>query len=124
MWPVAILLIALVEFYWLALMGTIWAWLCAISNLCQGKFIRAAIWFSLGLGGLWWWMETEGVDFEKWLHASYMIVSLGATATLLRYLHRIIPPRKPKPFKPLRSAYREAANDNQLVMFSLDVKRD
>jgi hypothetical protein len=49
MWPVAILLIAVVEFYWLALMGTVWCWVCAIADLFQGKFIRAAIWFSLGV---------------------------------------------------------------------------
>ena len=125
MWPVAILLIAVVEFYWFALMGTIWCWLCAIIDLCQGKFTRAAIWFSLGLGGLWWWMGTEGVDFDKWLHASYGIVSLGATATLLRYLNRIIPPRKPKPFKPRSPTGfgpKPPANDNQLISISLSVK--
>jgi hypothetical protein len=124
MWPVAILLIAVVEFYWFAFMGTIWCWLQTLSCLLQGKFIRAAIWFSLGLGGLWWWMETEGVDFDKWLHASYGIVGLGATVTLLRYLNRIIPPRKKlfKPRSPTGSGYKTAANDNQLISISLSVK--
>jgi hypothetical protein len=106
MWPVAILLIAVVEFYWFALMGTIWCWLCAIIDLCQGKFTRAAIWFSLGLGGLWWWMGTEGVDFDKWLHASYGIVSLGALATFARFYNRhrraaqAVTPFEPAPFEP------------------------
>ena len=93
MWPVAILLMGVVLFYNFAFWGTIWAWLQTIICLCQCKFIRAAIWFSLGLGGLWWWAGTKGVDFDYWLHASYMFVGLGATATFLRYLNRVIPSR-------------------------------
>jgi len=85
---IAPILMGIVLFYWLSFMGTIWCWLRTISCLLQGKFIRAAIWFSLGLGGLWWWMGTEGVDFDKWLHASYGIVSLGALATFARFYNR------------------------------------
>jgi hypothetical protein len=122
---IAAFLIPIVLFFWLAFMGTIWCWVCAIADLFQGKFVRASVWFSLGLGGLWWWMGTDGVDFDKWLHASYMIVSLGATATLLRYLNRIIPPRKQlfKPRSPTGFGPKPA-NDNQLVVFSLHAKSE
>jgi hypothetical protein len=125
MWPVAILLIAIVEFYWFTFMGTIWCWVCAIADLLQGKFIRAAIWFSLGLGGLWWWAGTEDVDFDKWLHASYMFVALGATATFLRYLNRIIPsrlpPSEPAPFEHIElgpHADRRAVHDDLMALAS------
>jgi hypothetical protein len=106
MWPIAIILIAVTQFFWFALMGTLWAWVCAIADLFQGKFVRASVWFSLGLGGLWWWMETEGVDFDKWLHTSYGIVSLGALATFARFYNRhrravqAAPPLEPAPFEP------------------------
>ena len=99
MWPVAILLMGVVLFYNIAFWGIIWAWLQTIICLCKLQFVRASVWFSIGCGGLWWWTGTEGVDFDKWLQASYMFVALGATATLLRYLNRIIPPRLP-PFEP------------------------
>jgi hypothetical protein len=123
---IAAFLIPIVLFFWLAFMGTIWCWVCVIADLFQGKFVRASVWFSLGLGGLWWWMETEGVDFDKWLHASYMLVSLGATVTLLRYLNRIIPPRKKlfKPRIPTGFGPKPPANDNQLVVFSLHAKSE
>jgi hypothetical protein len=85
---IAAFLIPIVLFFWLAFMGTIWCWVCAIADLFQGKFVRASVWFSLGLGGLWWWAGTEGVDFDKWLHASYMIISLGALATFARFYNR------------------------------------
>ena len=103
---IAAFLIPIVLFFWLAFMGTIWCWVCAIADLFQGKFVRASVWFSLGLGGLWWWMETEGVDFDKWLHTSYGIVSLGALATFARFYNRhrravqAAPPLEPAPFEP------------------------
>src|SRR5262249_24949680 len=72
---------------------------------------------------LFWWMGTD-VTFDMWLHGSATIVGMGVIATFLRYLHRISPPRnKPKPFTPRRSGYKTPANDNQLVAFSLHVKR-
>jgi len=105
MWPVAILLIAVVEFYWLSFCFTLWAWVCAIADLLQGKFIRASIWFSLGCGMLFWWMGTD-IDFDRWLHGSYVIVGLGALATFVRFYNRhrraaqAVPPFEPAPFEP------------------------
>src|SRR6266481_1687088 len=101
MWPVAILLIGVVLFFWLALMGTIWCWLQTIVCLFQGKFIRATIWFSVGCGMLFWWLGTD-VDFDTWLRGSATIVGLAVIASLLRYSNRILPPRA-KPFKLRRS---------------------
>jgi hypothetical protein len=122
MWPVAILLIAVVLFYWFSFCLTVIAWLKAISHLCFGNFIRASIWFALGCGGLFWWMGTD-IDFDTWLRGSAAIVGVGATATFLRYLNRILPPRT-KPFKLRRSGYKTPANDNQFVVFSLHVKNE
>ena len=108
MWPVAILLIAVVEFYWLSFCFTLWAWVCAIADLLQGKFIRASIWFSLGCGMLFWWMGTD-IDFDRWLHGSYVIVGLGALATFVRFYNRhrraaqAVPPFEPAPFEPAPS---------------------
>src|SRR5262245_21324411 len=48
MWPVAIVLIAVVLFFWLAFCVTVWAWLQTSFCLFEGKFIRAAIWFNVG----------------------------------------------------------------------------
>jgi hypothetical protein len=121
MWPVAILLIAVLMFYWLAACITIIAWLKALYHVCFGHFIRASIWFALGCGGLFWWTDAD--DWNTWLHSSAMIVGMGATATLLRFLNRTLPPHK-KPFRLHRSGYKEPANDNQLITFSVHVKND
>src|SRR5262249_43907580 len=120
---IAAVLIPIILFFWLAFMGTIWCWLQTIICLCQLKFTRATIWFSLGCGGLFWWMGTD-IDFDKWLHGSAAIVGLSVLATLLRYLNRILPPRKKlfKPRSPTGFGPKPPANDNQLVVFSLDVK--
>ena len=68
-------------------MGTIWCWVCAIADLLQGKFIRASAWFSLGLGGLWWWTSTD-IDFDTWLRDSAAIVGIGVIASLLVFIKR------------------------------------
>ena len=86
MWPVAIVLIAVVLFYWFSFMFTIWCWLQVILCLCQLQFVRATIWFSLGSGMLFWWMDTD-IDFDTWLHGSAVIVGIGALGTFVRY-HR------------------------------------
>ena len=84
MWPVAIVLIAVVLFFWLAFCVTAWAWLQTIFCLCQLQFVRATIWFSLGSGMLFWWMDTD-IDFDTWLHGSAVIVGLGALGTFVRW---------------------------------------
>jgi hypothetical protein len=117
---IAAVLIPVILFFWFAFCLTVWAWLQTIFCLFQLQFIRATIWFSLGCGMLFWWMGTD-IDFDTWLSGSATIVGMGVTATLLRYLNRIIPPRN-KPFKLRRSGYKEAANDNQLISISLSVK--
>src|SRR5262245_65384444 len=84
MWPIAIVLMAVVGFYWFSFMFTIWCWLQVIFCLCQLQFVRATIWFSLGSGMLFWWMGTD-IDFDAWLHGSAVIVGLGALATFVRW---------------------------------------
>jgi hypothetical protein len=105
MWPLAILLIAVTQFYLFAFMGTLWAWVCSIADLLQGKFIRAAIWFSLGLGGLWWWTD-ENISFDEWWQMSLMFVTLSALLTFARFYVRhqraaqAVTPLEPAPFEP------------------------
>ena len=84
MWPVAIVLIAVVLFFWLAFCVTVWAWLQVVFCLCQLQFVRATIWFSLGSGMLFWWMGTD-IDFDTWLRGSAVIVGMGALGTFARY---------------------------------------
>ena len=85
MWQlVAIVLGAVLLFYWFALMFSIWCWLQVIFCLCQLQFVRATIWFSLGSGMLFWWMGTD-IDFDTWLRGSAVIVGMGALGTFARY---------------------------------------
>jgi hypothetical protein len=84
MWPIAIVLMLMVGFYWFSFMCTIWCWLQVIFCLCQLQFVRATIWFSLGSGMLFWWMDTD-IDFGTWLHGSAVIVSIGALGTFVRW---------------------------------------
>jgi|SRR6516162_1089536 len=92
MWPVAVFLMGVVLFYWLAFMGTIWFWANGVFSLCKGHFIRASIWFSLGGGMLLWWQGTEVIphpwDFDAWLRGSACFVGLGVILTLLRCFHK------------------------------------
>jgi len=102
MWPVAIFLMAVVLFYWLAFCLTVAAWLKAIVHLLGGHFIRAALWFSIGSGMLFWWMDAD-IDFETWLRGSAVIVGIGALGTFARFhiRHRraaeVVPPFEPTP---------------------------
>jgi len=110
MWPLAIFLMLVVLFYWLAFMGTIWFWFNAIVSLCKCNFIRAAIWGSLGYGMWLWWMYSELIpdpwDFHEWLKGSAWVVGLGALATFARFYNRhqraaqAVPPFKPAPSEP------------------------
>ena len=89
MWPVAIFLMLVVLFYWLAFCLTVAAWLKALIHLLGGNFIRAAIWLSIGCGMLFWWQGTEVIphpwDFDQWLRSSAVVVGIGALATFLRW---------------------------------------
>src|SRR6516165_3839542 len=84
MWPVAIFLMAVVLFYWLAFCLTVAAWLKAIVHLLGGHFIRAALWFSIGCGMLFWWFN-EDIDFDTWLRGSAVIVGVGVIGTFVRW---------------------------------------
>src|SRR5262245_36090140 len=107
MWPVAIFLMLVVLFYWLAFCLTVAAWLKALIHLLGGNFIRAAIWLSIGCGMLFWWQGTEVIphpwDFDKWLRGSAVIVGIGALATFVRFYYRhrraveAVPPFEPAP---------------------------
>jgi hypothetical protein len=96
-----------VAFYWVAFYISVIAWLNAVGHLLKGNFIRAALWFSIGIGMLFWWQGTEVIphpwDFDKWLRGSAVIVSIGALATFVRFYHRhrraveAVPPFEPAP---------------------------
>ena len=92
MWPLAIFLMLVVAFYWGALYISAVAWLNAIGHLFRGNFIRATLWFSIGIGMLLWWQGTEVIphpwDVDAWLRASAWIVGFGALLTFIRFCHR------------------------------------
>jgi len=110
MWPLAIFLMLVVLFYWLAFCATIWWWFNAIVALVNGHYIRAAIWGCLGYGMLAWWNGTEVIphpwDVEAWLQESAWVVGLGALATFARFYNRhrrtaqAVPPLEPAPLEP------------------------
>lgn len=119
--PVAVLLIGIVLFYWFAFMGTIWAWLCTVIDLFQGKFIRAAIWFSLGTGGLWWWMGTKNVTFDEWKQFTLTFIGIGVLATFLRFIHRTTK----SPVKPLTQSWTQIpALDGNVIPFIKATRQD
>jgi hypothetical protein len=87
MWPVAIFLMLVVAFYWGAACLTAWVWFQTIVHLCKCQFTRAAIWFCVGSGMLVWWFDKD-IDFDAWLHGSYVIVGVGVIASLLLFMKR------------------------------------
>jgi len=107
MWPVAIFLMLVVAFYWIAFYISVIAWLNAVGHLLKGNFIRASIWFSIGCGMLFWWQGSDVIpdpwDFDKWLHGSAVIVGIGALGTFVRFYRRhqraveAVPPFEPAP---------------------------
>ena len=89
MWPVAIVLMAVVLFYWLAFMGTIWFWMNALFSLCRLHFIRAAIWFVCGCWMMLWWYDKPGRELT-WDDNGYLFfaafwIGLGALGTFVRW---------------------------------------
>jgi hypothetical protein len=97
---IAAFLIPVVLFFWFAFCLTVIAWLKTISHLCFGNFTRAAAWFAIGCGLLFWWMGTD-IGFDTWLHGSAMIVGVGALGTFARFYirHRRAAPAV-TPFEP------------------------
>ena|SRR5215467_4925926 len=89
MWPIAIVVMAIVGFYWFAFWGTILVWLWCLFDLCQGKFIRASIWFCTGFGLLAWWMQDEEVGFEEWKMVSATVIGLTIVVVVAYKLYKI-----------------------------------
>jgi hypothetical protein len=75
---------AIVAFYWVAGCFTIIAWLKAISNLCFGNFIRASLWFNVGVWLLLWWFDKPH-DWDSFMPGACFLVGLGALATFVRW---------------------------------------
>ena len=111
MWQLlAIVIGAVLLFYWLAFMATIWWWFNAIVALCKGHFIRATIWGCLGFGMLCWWQGENTIpdpwDFHEWLKGSAWVVGVGVLATFARFYNRhrraaqAVPPFEPAPSEP------------------------
>jgi len=105
MWPLAIFLMLVVAFYWVAFYISVIAWLNAVGHLIKGNFTRAAAWFAVGCGMLFWWFD-ENVSFEQWWQMSILFVVLGALATFARFYNRhrraaqAVPPLEPAPSEP------------------------
>src|SRR5262245_57330490 len=120
MWPVAVLLIGVVLFYWFAFCLTIIAWLKTLSHLCFGNFIQAAHWFNVGTAMVLWWTDKWESWDAFWPGAAFF-VALGALGTFIRYY---LKKRKSRPTTPAWTPPKTAANDNQLVVFSLHAKSE
>jgi hypothetical protein len=102
---IAAFLIPVILFFWFAFCLTAIAWLKAISHLCLGNFTRAAAWFAVGCGLLFWWFD-ENISFDEWWQVSLMFVALGALGTFARFYNRhrraaqAVTPLEPAPFEP------------------------
>ena len=122
MWPVAIFLMAVVLFYWLAFCLTVAAWLKALIHLLGGHFIRSALWFNVGVFMLFWWYDKPH-DWDTMMPGVVFFTGLGALATFVRW-HRKHKAMQAMPTMPTRTPPKTPANDNALPMFSLHVKRE
>src|SRR5262249_39987929 len=126
MWPVAIFLMLMVLFYWLAFCLTVAAWLKGIIHLLGGHFTRAAIWLSLGCGMLFWWKGSDVIpdpwDFDKWLKGSAWVVGLGALATFVRWRKKqqALQAMPAIPTMPTWTPPKTPANDNLITLFVKD----
>jgi len=88
MWMLlAIVIWAFFMFYWLAFMGTLWAWLNVLLSLLQGHFIRAGFWFAVGGWMLMWWFHNEHPDqdlgFDKFVPWALTWMALGGCLTFV-----------------------------------------
>jgi hypothetical protein len=88
MWIILTLVLGgVLVFYWLAFWGTVLAWMWCILDLCQGKFIRATIWFCTGLGMLAWWMADKDVTFNGWMQFSAVVIGLTILVVFIRWIY-------------------------------------
>jgi hypothetical protein len=89
MWQlVAIVLMAVVLFYWLAFCLTVAAWLKAIGHLFGGNFIRAALWLNVGTFMLFWWYDKPH-DWDTMMPGVVFFTGLGALATFVRWRKKL-----------------------------------
>ena len=119
MWPVAILLMLVVAFYWGAFCVTVWLWLRAILNLCVGNFIRASLCLVSGMWMLLWWFDKPR-SWEDFGPGACFFVGLGALATFVRWRKKqqamqVIPTTMPTWTPP-----KAPANDNLITLFVKD----
>ena len=102
MWPLAIFLMLVVLFYWLAFCLTVAAWLKAIVHLLGGHFIRAALWLNVGVFMLFWWFDKPH-DWDTMMPGIVFFTGLGALGTFVRVYRRhqraveAVPPFEPAP---------------------------
>jgi hypothetical protein len=95
----------IVLFYWLAFCFTVAAWLKTIVHLLGGNFIRAALWFNLGVFLLFWWSDKPH-DWDIMMPGIVFFTGLGALGTFVRFYRRhkraaqAVPPLEPAPFEP------------------------
>jgi len=72
-------------FYWLAFIGTIYAWLNVLLCLLQGHFIRAGFWFAAGGWALMWWFHDnhpeQDLGFDKFVPWTLTWMAIGACFT-------------------------------------------
>jgi hypothetical protein len=115
---IAPVLMGIVLFYWLAFCLTVWAWLRAILNLCECKFIRASLWFNAGAWMLFWWFDLPH-DWDTMMPGIVFFTGLGALGTFVRY-HR---KRKPLLAIPASTPPFEATG-NIVPFIRLKPKRD
>jgi len=102
MWPVAIVLMAVALFYWLAFCLTVAAWLKALIHLLGGNFIRCALWLNVGIFLLFWWYGKPH-DWDTMMPGVVFFTGLGALGTFARFYRRqqraveAVPPFEPAP---------------------------
>jgi len=77
-------------FYWLAFIGTIYAWLNVLLCLLQGHFIRAGFWFAAGGWALMWWFHDnhpeQDLSFDKFVPWALTWMAIGACFTGVAWL--------------------------------------
>jgi hypothetical protein len=87
-----------------------------------GNFIRAALWFNVGVFMLFWWYDLPH-GWDTMMPGIVFFTGLGALGTFARYCKK----RKAMlaiPTMPTWTPPKTPANDNQLPMFSLHAKSE
>ena len=123
MWQlIAIVLSAVMLFYLFAFYLSVVAWLNAIGHLLKGNFTRAAAWFCVGSGMLFWWRGEDTIpdpmDFDTWLRGSAVIVGIGALGIFVRWRKKQ-QAMQAIPAVPTWTPPKTPANDNQLINISV-----